>query len=357
MVNNTKLLENTFLDLVKIDSPSGHEDEVTSFIMNYLSALSITPILDTYRNVIATIDGQGERYFLSAHMDTVEPGRGVKPIVDGDIIKSDGTTILGADNKVGVALILTLLSHIATLEKKPSLDIVFTRSEEIGNYGAVNLDYSYITAKKGYTFDNPNPIGTIICASPFYNRFDITLHGKSAHASKPEEGIHTLPILTECMSQLKLGRVSATALVNIGALSAGHVRNTIMGEMEIHGEVRSMYENELKQYTNEITEVFTATASKYGAHVDIEVVTENGGYMYEETDVDLQRVVTVMNQHTITPVIRQDWGVADSNVFAEHGIKAINLGDGTVLTHTTNEHVKISDMVALQKIVVALITE
>lgn len=354
-MNNSSLIT-LFLDLVQIDSPTGEEDAICEYIRTYLTKLGYEPYTDSYGNIILHVSGVGDPLFLAAHVDTVEPGRGVKPIVDGDTIKSDGTTILGADNKVGVAILLDILCDMANMKDRPALDIVFTRSEEIGNYGAVNLDYSYITAKKGYTFDNPNPIGTIISASPFYNRFDITLHGKSAHASKPEQGLHVLPILAECMGQLSLGRVSQTALVNIGAVEGGHVRNTIMGEITVHGEVRSLYEDELKAHTQNVKEVFERVGRKNGATAEVDVVTENGGYLYPDDDPELQHISTMMKKLAITPVIKQDWGVADSNVFAEHGIKAINLGDGTILTHTTNEHVKISDMEKLKELVMTLIT-
>lgn len=350
------LLTQLFLDLVCIDSPTGEEDTICDYIQNFLTTYGYEPYIDSYGNIIVTVVGQGEPLFLTAHVDTVEPGRGVNPIIEGDIIKSDGTTILGSDNKVGVAIILDLLREFAQKKTRPALDIVFTRSEESGNYGAINLDYSPIRATKGYAFDNPNPVGTIISASPFYNRFDITISGKSAHASKPENGIHVLPILSTCVNQLELGRVSQTALVNIGAVAGGHVRNTIMGEITIRGEVRSMYQEELDTYTNQIKQVFEEETKNHQANVTIDVVQENGGYTYVASDTDLQHVVSVMKVLQINPQIKEDWGVADSNIFAEHGIKVINLGDGCEFTHTTREQVRISDMKLLKKVVLQLIT-
>ena len=352
---NNQLVE-LFLHLVQIDSPTGEEDAICDYIRNFLTELGYTHHTDSYGNIIVNVSGQGDPLFLAAHVDTVEPGRGVKPVIDGDIIRSDGTTILGADNKAGVAIILDILRDIAQRKNRPALDVVFTRSEESGNYGAINLDPSRVTAKKGYSFDNPNPVGTIISASPFYNRFDITITGRSAHASKPETGIHVLPILTECLTQLSIGRVSPTALVNIGAMQAGHVRNTIMGQLTLHGEVRSMYEDELNKYTNQIREVFLSVCKKNKAEVQIDVVTENGGYIYEESDIDLQCVVSAMKRLQIDPVIKQDWGVADSNIFAEHGIKVINLGDGCEFTHTTREQVRISEVELLRSLIMELIS-
>jgi tripeptide aminopeptidase len=354
-MNNSSLIT-LFLDLVQIGSPTGEEDAICEYIRTYLTKLGYEPYTDSYGNIILHVSGVGKPLFLAAHVDTVEPGRGVKPIIDGDVIRSDGTTILGADNKVGVAIILDVVRTFAQRTDRPALDVVFTRSEESGNYGAINLEYSHITANRGYAFDNPNPVGTIISASPFYSRFDITLLGKSAHASKPERGIHVLPILAECISHIRLGRLSDTALVNIGAIEGGHVRNTIMGEITLHGEVRSMHQEELDQNTNQIKTIFEQIAHKNNIEVTINVVQENGGYIYEQSDPDLQHVVSTMARLGLTPVIKQDWGVADSNIFTDHGIKAINLGDGCEFTHTTREQVRISDMERLKELIMELIS-
>ena len=351
------LLINTFLDLVKIDSPSGEEERIVSFILNYLGHLPFTPSLDSYGNIIVSVNGKGERILLSAHVDTVEPGRGVKPVITDGVIRSSGDTILGADNKVGVAILLTLLSELSTLveEKRPSLDIVFTLSEEVGNYGAVNLDYSLITAKKGYTFDNPNPIGTIITAAPFYDRFNVKLIGKSAHASKPEIGINALLLLHEILGKIKVGKVSETAAVNIGVISGGSVRNTIPGELLFQGEVRSFYEEEIDRLSAEIKSVVEEVTASHSASAEIEIVRENGGYFYEENDSEISYIQSVMKEMGMTPVLKPDWGCADANIFVEHGIQAINLGDGTFLTHTTEEYVSIKDMETLNELVAKLI--
>jgi tripeptide aminopeptidase len=129
-----------------------------------------------------------------------------------------------------------------------------------------------------------------------------------------------------------------------------------MGEITLHGEVRSMHQEELDQNTNQIKTIFEQIAHKNNIEVTINVVQENGGYIYEQSDPDLQHVVSTMARLGLTPVIKQDWGVADSNIFTDHGIKAINLGDGCEFTHTTREQVRISDMERLKELIMELIS-
>src|SRR5438105_1194024 len=102
MINNDRLLQ-TFLDLVAIDSPSGEEEKVAQEIGRRLAAQGLTVKRDAHGNLIAALAGQGAPFLLSAHMDTVEPGRGIKPVIDGDTIRTDGSTILGGDPKAGVS--------------------------------------------------------------------------------------------------------------------------------------------------------------------------------------------------------------------------------------------------------------
>ena len=149
---NEKRLVQTFLDIVRIDSPSEHEEKIGNYVFDFLAKLGFKPIKDNVGNIAVQTEGIGEPLFLGAHLDTVEPGRNIKPQIKDGIIKSDGTTILGADNKVAVAAILEVLKFLVNNKiKTRPLDIVFTLSEE-ADFGSAKLDYKKIEAKKGYIF-------------------------------------------------------------------------------------------------------------------------------------------------------------------------------------------------------------
>lgn len=347
----------TFFDLVQIDSPSGEEENVLGFIDTYLSACGITHSRDTYGNLIAKIVGDGAPLILTAHCDTVNPGKGIKPVLLDGIISSKGDTILGADNKVGLAAILDAVAYCKknNLPTK-TLELVFTKSEEVANLGATNLDYSHLMAKEGYCFDKASPVGTIVSAAPFYNRFDITLKGKASHGSRPEDGINVLEIFADGYALVKKGKVSSKTIVNIGYIQAGAVRNSIPEKMILQGEVRSFSEKELEQYTQAVFAVFKKSAHSRGGSAELEKARENGGYEYEDDNVLLLRTKKVFETLDIKPLVVQTWGISDANVFHENGISVMELGDGSQDTHTINESISVENLIKLRDVIIALIT-
>ncbi|MEK7517126.1 MAG: M20/M25/M40 family metallo-hydrolase [Patescibacteria group bacterium] len=351
-----KILTKTFFDLVKIDSPSGQEKKISSYLLRKFLSLGLSPHLDKQRNVFVKVPGQGFPLLLSAHMDTVEPGRNIRPIIKNGIIKSDGTTILGADNKAAVAVLVEILKYLhAKKLNHRSLEIVFTASEEVANLGAANLDYGGVLAKEGYIFDNPNPIGTIISGSPFYNRFDISISGKSTHSSKPQDGINVIPIFIHAMRDINLGKVSENTLVNIGVVRSGHVRNSVPGEMIIEGEVRSFLEKEVKEYSQNIIKTFFLVSKKHDAKIKTSVVRENSGYLYSQKDPFIKKTQDIMRDLRINPVLKKIWGCSDANIFLEKGIKVLNLGNGSKDTHTTRESISIDDLFKLSNLIFSIV--
>ena len=176
MINRERLVK-TFCDIVQIDSPSGEEEEMAQDLIRRLEKLGFETIRDDYGNLVAN-DGRDDPILLSAHMDTVEPGRGIKPKLDGDRIVSEGDTILGGDCKAGVAAILEALESVVEdgAESRP-IQLAFTREEEIGLVGARNLDLSLIMAKEAIVFDGEGTVNQITSSSPTYIGFDIEITG------------------------------------------------------------------------------------------------------------------------------------------------------------------------------------
>lgn len=236
---NKQLVEQ-FMTLVKIDSATGDEDEITTYLLNWFKKRNIFVKKDTYGNIYAQIPGNKLPLFFSAHMDTVEPGKNIKPIIHNGYISSDGSTILGGDNKAALAAMLCAADHfIQSKIDHREIEFIFTRSEEVGNYGAIHFDYRLLHAKTGFCFDSGNPVGTIIQASPFYERFDITVKGKAAHASRPYDANNVLYFLSSFLREVTLGKLDDDSIINIGVIQGGDVRNTIPGELIIKGEIRS----------------------------------------------------------------------------------------------------------------------
>ena len=239
MINQERLV-NAFCELVKIDSPSDEEEDVARYLTDRLVGLGFTVARDAHGNVIASEDGDNP-LMLSAHMDTVDPGRSIKPQVNGDIVRSDGSTILGGDCKAGVAAIFEALESAKEdgTPRRP-VQVVLTRGEEIGLVGAANLDYSMIQCKEAVVFDGNGPVNTITGASPTYMKFDVTVTGRGAHAGvEPENGISAIRIASEIINDMPNGRLDEESTFNVGLISGGTVRNAVPVEVTFGGEFRS----------------------------------------------------------------------------------------------------------------------
>ena len=353
MVNENRLIK-TFLEIVQIDSPTGYEGQMVKRICAKLSKLNISFNLDSYGNIIARF-GTGQPVLLTAHLDTVEPGRGIKPIIKDRVIKSSGDTVLGADNKVAVAVILEALETLKEQDLNIPLEVVFTLSEEVANLGAVNLDYLRLKSKHGFSLDSEGAVGGVIIASPFYSRFDIEIVGKSAHASKPEDAINALSVMNYALNKIKVGRVNEDTVCNIGVVEGGSVRNTIPEKMLLRGEVRSFVQRKLEKAITSIKGSFISSANIFGARVAIDAVRENGGYKLDENDESIKFVVKTLKSLKIRPQLIKSYGCSDVNIFRDHGIKVLNLADGSKYSHTNNECISVNSLLVLSELVISLI--
>lgn len=351
MVNQKKLVK-TFLDLVKIDSPSGHEGKMADEVVARLKALGFKVSKDSYGNVIGKLKGEGEPIMVNAHLDTVEPGRGIKPIIEEDIIKTDGTTVLGGDPKAGVAAILEALTSLKEDGKKHlPIEVVFTREEELGLLGAINLDYSQISSKRAITFDGEEEAHNIDISAPGYQRVDATIIGRAAHAgTEPEKGTSAIKIAAEIISKLKLGRIDFETTANIGLIEGGSARNAVPEKVHIKGEIRSRNMKKLEKHAKTFQEIFNKVMAQYPqAKVDLLLKREFDSYFFDQNHRVLQNIVQVFKQMKLQPTLKHSGGGTDVNIFHTHGIEAIVVGTGDYEPHTNREYVVISQMVLAAK--------
>jgi tripeptide aminopeptidase len=339
-----KIIE-LFLQLVRIDSITGEETKLADFLVEFLRDKVSVVKRDKFGNVYARLDGVGNPIFLSAHMDTVEPGRGIKPQIKGGYLTSDGTTILGGDNKIALAAILETFQRIKKIPGAyRTVEAIFTCSEESGNYGAIGFDYSLLQSKVGFCFDSSDPVGTIVLASPYYERFDLEIIGKEAHPSRPNEAINTVLVLKELLNRVTVGQLDRETILNLGVVQSGRVRNTIPGNLIIQGEIRSFKEENLLIHKQKLEGVLAALAVTHKVKVKSEFVRENPGYKYAPNSQAVTSLVEILKRLAISPKTKVSWGVSDANIFNEHGLVSFNLGDGTEFSHTTRERVKISQL-------------
>lgn len=347
MINQNRLTQ-TFIDLVKIDSPSGEEEKVSKFMAKKLDALGGNVEFDTYGNIIAQFEGTGEPIMLNCHMDTVEPGRKIKPILKGDKIMSDGTTILGADAKSGVAIIFETLESLREDRKKHlPIDIVFTVEEETGLFGAVNLDYKKLRAKYGVTLDGHSQVENITTAAPGYTRIDVTIFGRGAHAGyEPEKGLSAIKIASEIITGLEVGRIDHETTANVGLIEGGTVRNAVPESVHFKAEIRSRDLLKLEKHTAHFEKVFRDVLVKYpDAKIDLSIFKEFDPYIFEEDHEVIMKIKNALEKLNIKPHLEASGGATDVNVFHQNGVKAVCVGAGFYEAHTTREYALISEMV------------
>ncbi len=351
MINKDRLVKN-FLQLVQIDSPSGEEDAIAQELFRQLQALGASVQTDPYGNIIGKFDGKGTPLLLNAHMDTVEPGRGVKPIIKDDRISSDGTTILGADPKAGIAAIVEALTSVVE-DKKAHLpiEVVFTRGEESGLNGARNLDYSLISAKRAVTFDGEDNVNTLNIDGPGYYRVDATIIGRGSHAgAAPEKGISAIRIASEIIANLPLGRLDEESSANIGLIEGGTARNAIPERTTIKGEIRSRNKAKLENFRNEFERVFTNTIKKYPlAKLDLAIVLEFGPYKLDSENETVKQIINSLKIIGLTAKIEHSGGGTDAHMLNSHGIEAIVVGAAEFEPHTTREYTKISSLLKVSQ--------
>ena len=260
MIDKARLKERV-LELVRIDSLSRKERAIALRLKEILEALGGVVFMDDagsavggeVGNLVAHFDGNvegAEAMLLSAHMDTVAPGEGVTPVVDGDVIRSDGTTVLGGDDKSGLAIILEVLQAVREEEVPHGhIDVVFTICEEVGLLGAKHLDLGLVRAKTGLVLDSDS-IGFLITKAPAVNHLEFEVHGLEAHAGIcPERGISAIQVAARGIAAMRLGRIDEDTTANLGLVSGGTAVNIVPNRVMLTGEVRSHDEEKLERQT------------------------------------------------------------------------------------------------------------
>ena len=356
MINQDRLIQ-TLCDLVKIDSPSGQEEEISKELAERLINLGFKVAPDSYGNLIASEEGENP-FMLSAHMDTVEPGTGIVPKVESDRIISTSKTILGGDCKAGVSAILEALESINedSSERIP-VEVVFTREEELGLQGAVNLDFSKIKAKEAIVFDGEGAPNEIITITPTYFSFDITIEGRAAHAGvDPENGISSIHIAADLIPRLPQGRLDHETTFNIGTIKGGNVRNSVPQDTIINGEFRSPSIETLDGLKMQVIEAVNEVRAKYQeANLDNQIYTNFKSYKIENDNPLAIRIASAIKSLGLIPKTKYSGGGSDANIFREKGINSVVVGMADHNMHTLSEYVIISELVTAAKLCELLI--
>jgi tripeptide aminopeptidase len=290
-------------------------------------------------------------------MDTVKATAGINLIVEEGLIKTDGTTILGGDDKVGIAAILEAIHILKESEiKHGNLEIIFTSGEEAGLFGAKYLNIKSLESKLGFVFDSGGPVGRIIVSAPTEKDFDIEVKGRAAHAGvEPEKGISAIEVGSDIINQLNLGRIDEETTANIGIIEGGEATNIVADRLYIKGEARSRNTDKLDNLLKEIKKVCKEKESKWGVEVELIIQKAYSGFDLTRRDKVVKIAMEAIKGLGLEAKLRPRGGGSDANIFNARGIPTVNLGIGVENDHTTKERIAIDDLVNCASLAVEVI--
>ncbi|OPY59025.1 MAG: Carboxypeptidase G2 precursor [Pelotomaculum sp. PtaU1.Bin035] len=356
-MNNASRIVEEFLELVQVDSVSGKERRIADLLKKKLVALGLEVQEDAAGqkagteagNIIGRLPGTGSgpAILLCAHMDTVEPGCGVRPLVEEGVIHSSGDTVLGADDKAGIVAILEALRLVRENNiNHGGLEVVFTIWEEGGLFGAKNFDYNQISAQIGFVLDSDGSPGTIVTRAPSHDRIGATIRGRAAHAGiNPEDGINAIQVAAHAIAQMKIGRIDHETTSNIGIISGGKAINIVPDSVTVQGEARSLSTEKRVRQTGQMRRAIEETAEKYGARADIVIETIYPEFNLQEGTPPVRIAVKAAHNLGLEPRLENTGGGSDANIFNSKGISTAVIGIGMKKVHTIDEYITVADLV------------
>jgi tripeptide aminopeptidase len=353
----------TFIDLVRIDSPTFKEQAIAARLTAELEALGLSVEHDGsgpdgVGNLIARVPGgAGLPIGLSAHMDTVQPGEGIRPVVRDGVIWSEGDTILGADDKAGLAAILEVLRVLRERgASHPPLEVIFTWGEERAHLGAAKVDVSKLASKVCFVPDAEGDVGTVIAAAPSYESISAVFHGTSAHAGmEPEKGRSAILAASRAIASLPLGRLDAETTCNVGLIRGGSVRNAVPARVEVEAEARSLDDGKLERVLSDLRESWEAAAAQTGCTLELSTRREYRAYRLAEDDPGLVLTRAAARSAGVPFKAIATGGGSDANTFSEKGLPSVCLSAAMRQPHTRDEHVATADLRSLADFLLGIV--
>ena len=346
---------NQFMEMVQIASESGEEAEFIEYLAREFASLGGKVRKDGYGNLIANIPGKNSKttapVLFSCHADTVKPGKGIKPLLKDGVIRSSGETILGADDKAGIA---ELLDALRTADIHPPLEIAISRQEEVGLLGVRNLDMGLLTAKRGFLLDN-DTLETIVVGGPTYYGLDVTVQGLAAHAGMaPEKGINAIWAAAKAIASLRLGRLDGETTANVGVINGGLIRNGVPDNACFLAECRSLSHKKAEALIREMEGVIRCQAEACGAKTEIAINNVcNAVSIPEEawTVATAKRALSSIGIEARTTLMT---GYTDASVYNNLGIEMAVVGIGAQDEHALTVHICVADMEKARDMVLKL---
>ncbi len=368
-VNEARLVQ-LFKELCLINAPAKQERQAADYVIDLLKSMGLEVWEDkageaiggSSGNVIALLKGTklgAPRIFLSAHLDTVEPTAGLKIIEENGRLSSDGTTILGADDKGGMAPAIEAVRIIQESgEEHGDVVLIFSISEEIGLLGAANVNLDELNLDFGFVLDTGPPVGTFVTRTATHDMLNVTFIGRPAHAGKhPEEGLNAIQVAADAIGRMKIGRIGQETTSNFGIIKGGTAVNVVCPSVTLYGEARSTNVSELDAQIAHMKEACVAAAEAWGARVEFDYERHYDAYLVASDSRVVRAAQAAASSLGLSGDLRTTLGGSDANIYNAKGVPSIVVATGMEEIHTHDEFITIDDLVATAKLTVELIRE
>jgi len=359
-----------FTELAALPSPPGSERAVADAVSGFLRDLALEVEEDDAGSVVGSsignllcriephgADGGGVPVFLCAHLDTVPPEGEIEPAVEDGVVRNAAGTILGADNKSAVAVMLEAARRVLS-EGRPhaGIELLFTPKEEVGLLGAGAFDHTRLRASIGYVYDQAAPIGEVILGAPFAHAMTVRFHGRAAHSGMyPEEGRSAVAAAARAIADFRLGRLDEETSANVGKIEGGSAANIVPEWCTFTAEARSHDGRKLADVVQEMLDAIAFAASVEECEVETEVKKTYSGYRFRRDDQAVALAAQALSTAGYQPTYALSGGAADANVFNERGLACVNLANGMAQIHTPDEHIAVADLEGMVEVTLALV--
>lgn len=363
-----------FLELAAIASPSFAERPALEAVARYLRDLGLQPLEDgcgprvgsncgnLLCHVPATpgaVEAGGIPIFLCAHLDTVPPAAGaeLRPVVEDGVVRNAGGTILGADDKAAVAVMLEAVRRVVVERREHAgIDLLFTLQEEISLAGAREVDLAQLQARVGFVYDQAAPIGEVILAAPHQTGIDLLFHGRSAHAGMfPELGRSAIMAAAKAIAALPHGRIDAETTCNVGVIEGGQALNVVADRCQVRIDVRCHDEAGLARLIQQVLDTAAFAANEAECTLEARVYETCPGYRLSKADPAVRLATAALARAGYEPRHTVTGGGADTNALNRRGCNAVTLSNGMAEIHTPSEHISVADLEGMVEVTLALV--
>lgn len=353
---NRERITNDFIKMVNISSLSLREKNFATIIVMRLERLGFDVTVDDageayggdFGNIYGILRGDSSKkpVLFCAHLDTVSPGENIQPIIKENMVCTDGSTILGADDKCGIAAILEAVESIVENgSPHGDIEVLFTIGEEIGMLGSKHFDTSMIKSKMAFVMDSSGKVGEVIVKAPTQCTMNITINGKSAHAGvAPEKGISAIQVAAEAICNMKLLRIDSETTANIGTICGGKVTNIVCDKVVLKAESRSLKEDKLFTQVNHMEECIKQACLKYNANYTFDKTIEYPPFEISPDSEIIRLLQAAMDRIGLNIKLRPSGGGFDANILNGKGIQAVVLACGMFNAHTSEEYLILDDL-------------